>query len=164
MGVSEPGLQLTRRDEHFMVLALEQANLARAANEVPVGAVVVMEDQVIGEGFNSPILSRDATAHAEVNALRQAGRKLGNYRLGGCDLYVTLEPCVMCAGAIIHARIARLVFGAKDPKTGACGSILNVFDDPRLNHHTDVASGVLAEQCGALLSQFFVERRGRLCT
>jgi tRNA(adenine34) deaminase len=139
--------------------ALDLAQRAAAAGEVPVGAVVVRDGVVIGRGFNAPIGMHDPTAHAEIRALREAAVATGNYRLSGCDLYVTLEPCVMCAGAIMHARIAHLVFGARDPKTGACGSILDAFADPRINHHTTVTGGVLAENSGAMLSAFFAERR-----
>lgn len=139
--------------------ALELALQAQAAGEVPVGAVVVRDGEIIGRGYNRPISSRDPTAHAEIAALREAALNLGNYRLGGCDIYVTLEPCVMCAGAILHARIARLVYAARDPKTGACGSVANPFADARLNHHTSVAGGILAEEAGALLQAFFAARR-----
>jgi tRNA(adenine34) deaminase len=121
--------------------------------------VVVADGVIVGRGFNAPISTHDPSAHAEIAALRAAAAHLGNYRLPGCDLYVTLEPCVMCAGAIMQARIQRLVFGAPDPKTGACGGVVNLFAEPRLNHHTLVASGVLAEECGALLRRFFAERR-----
>lgn len=147
------------RDEIFMQQALSQAHNAWALGEVPVGAVVVKDGQVIATGFNQPIGTHDPTAHAEIMALRAAAEILGNYRLPGCELYVTLEPCVMCSGAMMHARLARVVFGASDPKTGACGSVINVFDQDRLNHHTEVTGGVLAEQCGALLKDFFASRR-----
>jgi tRNA(adenine34) deaminase len=126
---------------------------------VPVGAVVVCDGEVLGEGFNSPIGSHDPTAHAEIQALRAAARRLRNYRLSGCTLYVTLEPCVMCAGAIMHARMARVVYGAPDPKTGACGSVVNLFAESRLNHHAEVTGGVLSAECGALLTRFFRDRR-----
>ncbi|BAP88265.1 tRNA-specific adenosine deaminase [Burkholderiales bacterium GJ-E10] len=144
-----------------MRLALEQARIARAEGEVPVGAVVVHDGVVIASGFNRPIGAADPTAHAEIRALRAAGTALGNYRLNHCALYVTLEPCAMCSGAIQHARIARVVFGAADPKTGACGSVVDLFAEPRLNHHAQVHGGVLGDECGALLSDFFRERRGR---
>jgi tRNA(Arg) A34 adenosine deaminase TadA len=124
-----------------------------------VGAVAVRDGRVIGRGFNAPISSKDPTAHAEIAALREAARAAGNYRLSGCTLYVTIEPCAMCAGAIMHARIARLVFGAADPKTGACGSVVDLFAEPRLNHHTEVVRGVLAAEAGKLLSDFFAARR-----
>src|SRR6185369_6059461 len=127
--------------------------------EVPVGALVVRNGEIVGRGGNAPIAASDPTAHAEIAALREAGRALSNYRLPGCELYVTIEPCVMCAGAIIHARIARVVFGARDPKTGACGSVVDLFAEPRLNHHATVTGGVLAAECGALLSAFFSARR-----
>ncbi|MGE0807475.1 MAG: tRNA adenosine(34) deaminase TadA [Burkholderiaceae bacterium] len=143
----------------MMALALDQARNAWTIGEVPVGAVLVHEGRVLSTGFNQPIGSHDPTAHAEIRALRAASELLSNYRLVGCDLYVTLEPCVMCAGAIMHSRIRRLVFGASDPKTGACGSVVDLFAETRLNHHTEVCAGVLAERCGALLSSFFAERR-----
>ena len=146
-------------DEAFMRLALELCSQADAIDEVPVGAVVVRAGEVIGRGFNAPISACDPTAHAEVQALRDAAQTLGNYRLVGCDLYVTLEPCAMCAGAIQHARIARVVFGARDPKTGACGSVIDLFAEPRLNHHTSVTVGVLADECARSLQQFFARRR-----
>jgi tRNA(adenine34) deaminase len=139
--------------------ALALARQAQARGEVPVGAVVVKEGAIIGRGGNSPIAANDPTAHAEIAALRDAARSLGNYRLPECDLYVTLEPCAMCAGAILHARIRRLVFGARDPKTGACGSIVDLFAERRLNHHTTVISGIAGEACGNLLSDFFLARR-----
>ena len=148
------------RDEIFMRQALAQARMAESVGEVPVGAVVVMSGKVIATGFNQPITTNDPTAHAEIVALRAAAQVLNNYRLPECELFVTLEPCAMCAGAIIHARVMRLVYGASDPKTGACASILNLLDT-ELNHHTDVVAGVLAEECGALLSAFFAGRRGR---
>jgi tRNA(adenine34) deaminase len=148
-------------DSGFMGLALDQAREAGAAGEVPVGALVVLDGEVVGRGFNQPISRHDPTAHAEIMALRDAATRLGNYRLPGCTLYVTLEPCAMCAGAIMHARIDRVVFGARDPKTGAAGSVIDLFAEARLNHHTSVAGGVLAEECGSLLSGFFVARRGR---
>jgi tRNA(adenine34) deaminase len=134
---------------------------ARAAErgEVPVGALVVKDGKVIGRGYNAPISSKDPTAHAEIQALREATKNLGNYRLEGCSLYVTLEPCAMCAGAILHARIARLVYGAADSKTGACGSVVDLFSEKKLNHHTEVTGGVLAAEAGRLLSEFFAARR-----
>jgi len=143
----------------FMALALEQAQLAWDRGEVPVGAVVVKDGEVIATGFNQPISGHDPTAHAEIVALRAAADKLGNYRLPGCDLYVTLEPCIMCSGAMMHARLARVIYAATDPKTGACGSVVNLFDEPSLNHHTDVVGGVLADQASSLLRAFFAERR-----
>ncbi|MGQ0524245.1 MAG: tRNA adenosine(34) deaminase TadA [Betaproteobacteria bacterium] len=147
-------------DDDYMQQALDLAAEARRIGEVPVGAVVVREGAVIGRGFNQPISSHDPTAHAEIVALRDAAGRLGNYRLGDCQLFVTLEPCAMCAGAMLHARIVRLVYGAPDPKTGACGSVLNLFAETRLNHHTVVKGGVLAPNAAALLQQFFMERRG----
>jgi tRNA(adenine34) deaminase len=148
-------------DEQFMREALRLARQAESCGEVPVGAVVVGEGRVIGTGFNHPIGQQDPTAHAEIAALRDAASRLGNYRMPGCDLYVTLEPCVMCAGAIMHARISRVFFGASDPKTGAAGSVLNLFAESMLNHHTRVSGGILAEECGVLLSDFFAKRRAK---
>jgi tRNA(adenine34) deaminase len=145
--------------EGHMRAALELARQAEAAGEVPVGAVVVKDGEIVGRGYNHPISGRDPTAHAEIVALRDAAQRLGNYRLGGCDLYVTLEPCIMCAGAIMHARIARLFFAAPDPKTGACGSIVNPFVEPRLNHHTTVTGGLLTAEAALLLQRFFAARR-----
>ena len=142
-----------------MRLALAAATQAQAAGEVPVGAVIVKDGAVIATGFNQPIGLHDPTHHAEIAALRAASAALGNYRLPGCTLYVTLEPCVMCAGAMMHARLARVVYGAADPKTGACGSVVNVFAEARLNHHAEVLGGVLAGDCGTMLSSFFAERR-----
>src|SRR6185437_9515739 len=132
---------------------------AEAAGEVPVGAVVAHKGKIIGRGQNRVLRDSDPTAHAEVVALREAGRHLGNYRIEDCTLYVTLEPCAMCAGAILHARIARLVYAALDPKAGACGSVLAVMNHPQLNHRVEVAPGLLAEECGALLTSFFRQRR-----
>lgn len=146
-------------DDHFMRLALAQAELAKEAGEVPVGAVVVREGAVIASGFNQPISANDPSAHAEMQALRAAGAYLHNYRLIDCTLYVTLEPCVMCAGAILHARLPRVVFGATDPKTGVAGSVFNLFEQEQLNHHTRVTGGVLAEECSHILSNFFSQRR-----
>lgn len=148
-------------DQQFMREALALAREAAALDEVPVGAVLVCAGEVVGRGFNAPIARHDPSAHAEIAALRAAASKLGNYRLPGCTLYVTLEPCTMCAGAIIHARIAHVVFGAKDPKSGACGSVVDLLAEPRLNFHAQVTGGVLADECGALLSHFFAARRGR---
>lgn len=146
-----------------MRLALEQAYLAEQAGEVPVGAVVVSEQgDVIGRGFNQTIMSHDPTAHAEVVALRQAAQVVHNYRLPGATLYVTLEPCAMCMGAILHARLSRVVFAAYDPKTGACGSVADLASNPKLNHHTNVIGGVLAEVCGDTLRDFFKRRRKAL--
>jgi tRNA(adenine34) deaminase len=143
----------------FMAEALTLALAAGKEGEVPVGAVVVGGGQIIGRGYNAVISSHDPSAHAEIQALRSAALALRNYRLTGCTLYVTLEPCAMCAGAIQHARIARVVFGAADPKTGACGSVVNLFAEPLLNHHTRIEGGMLAQQCGELLTNFFRERR-----
>ncbi len=147
------------QDAVWMRQALDQAHNAWALGEVPVGAVVVKDGQVIATGFNQPIGTHDPTAHAEIMALRAAATILGNYRLPGCELYVTLEPCAMCSGAMIHARLSRVVFGASDPKTGACGSIVNLFEQNQLNHHTELTGGVMAQECGALLKDFFAERR-----
>lgn len=144
-----------------MRAALALAREAATLDEVPVGAVVVVDGDIVGGGFNQPISRSDPTAHAEVIALRAAAARLGNYRLPGATLYVTLEPCVMCAGAIMHARIGRIVFGARDPKTGAAGSVIDLFSEARLNHHADIEGGVLADECGALLSGFFATRRAR---
>ena len=142
-----------------MRMALEQALRAKANGEVPVGAVVVKEGQIVGVGANSPITSHDPSAHAEMIALRAAAQTLGNYRLDGCELFVTLEPCPMCAGAILHSRIRRVVFGAMDSKTGAAGSVVNLFANAQLNHHTNVEGGVLSSDCAEMLSSFFGERR-----
>ncbi len=151
--------QSCMNDETFMREALILARQAAGEGEVPVGAVVVKDGTVVGRGYNRPLSRRDPTAHAELVALREAAEKLGNYRLTGCGLYVTLEPCAMCAGAIMHARIGRVVYGAADPKSGACGSVVNLFAESRLNHHAVVASGVLAGEAGKLLQDFFSTRR-----
>jgi tRNA(adenine34) deaminase len=147
------------RDAGFMRAALEQARAAAASGEVPIGAVLVHGEQLIAAGHNTPIASHDATAHAEIAVLRAAGRALGGYRLTDTTLYVTLEPCLMCAAAMVHARVRRLVFGAWDPRGGGAGSMINVFALPGLNHRVDVFGGVLMEECGALLQQFFAPRR-----
>lgn len=152
-------LETSVQDAIWMRLALDQARNAWALGEVPVGAVVVKDGEVIATGFNQPIGTHDPTAHAEIMALRAASTILGNYRLPGCELFVTLEPCAMCSGAMMHARLARVVYGASDPKTGACGSIVNLFEQNQLNHHTQLTGGVLADECGALLKEFFAERR-----
>ena len=146
-------------DNDFLRQALGLAQEAARLGEVPVGAVVVKDGQVIGRGANRPISSADPTAHAEVVAMREAAAHLGNYRLAGCELFVTLEPCAMCVGAMLHARIARVVFGARDPKTGACGSVVDLPGVAALNHHARFEGGLLAEECGALLRIFFAERR-----
>jgi tRNA(adenine34) deaminase len=149
-----------RSDIDFMRMALDHAAVAQASGEVPVGAVLVRGDEIIATGANRPIASHDPTAHAEIEALRAGGRALNSYRLADTTLYVTLEPCAMCASAIVHARVRRLVFGAWDPRAGAAGSIVDVFSLPGLNHRVDVFGGVLMEECTALLKQFFNEKRG----
>jgi len=152
----------TAQDAAFMTLALEQAQAAYDIGEVPVGALVVSaQGEILGRGYNRTIIDHDPTAHAEIVALRAAAQALENYRLPGITVYVTLEPCVMCIGAMLHARLARVVFGAYDPKTGACGSVLDVGAVARLNHHTSVTGGVLAEPCGDLLRRFFRARRSK---
>ena len=147
-------------DELWMEEALRLAHRAELAGEVPIGAVVVFEQKIVGHGWNQVICANDPTAHAEIIALRQAAGALGNYRLSGCELFVTLEPCAMCAGAMVHARIARLVFGARDPKAGAAGSVLQVLNYPKVNHRVEVSEGVLAGRSMELLQAFFRERRG----
>ena len=142
-----------------MQIALDLALKAAENNEVPVGALIVKNNKIIGRGANSPIRLSDPTAHAEIIAMREAATFLGNYRLVDCTLYVTLEPCAMCSGAMQHARIAKLVYGANDPKTGACGSVIDLMNEPKLNHHTQVIGGVMAHECGAVLSDFFKQRR-----
>ncbi len=159
LSMAEAGAVPSERDRRYMSLALDAAQSARAAGEVPVGAVLVCGDEVIATGFNHPIGAHDPSAHAEMIALRKAAQSLQNYRLPGCELYVTLEPCLMCAGAIMHARLARVVFGAHDPKTGACGSVVDAFANSQLNHHTQVTGGVLATECGNTLKSFFADRR-----
>ncbi|MBK6472358.1 MAG: tRNA adenosine(34) deaminase TadA [Betaproteobacteria bacterium] len=155
----------TESDEFAMRLALDQAHNALLVGEVPVGAVIVRQTsegpQVVATGYNRPITTHDPTAHAEIVALRHAATLLANYRLPDCELFVTLEPCAMCAMALVHARFKRVVFGAADPKTGAAGSVLNLFDEPQLNHHTEVQGGLLAEACSDLLRSFFAERRAQ---
>jgi tRNA(adenine34) deaminase len=150
---------MARSDIEFMQQALELAQTARASGEVPVGAVLVKNDEVVARGFNRPIASHDPSAHAEIEALRAGGPALGSYRLTDTILYVTLEPCVMCAAAIVHARVRRVVFGAWDPRAGGAGSIVNVFTLPGLNHRVDVFGGVLADECTQRLTRFFQERR-----
>lgn len=152
-------LPMSEADLLFMAQALDLAQQGASANEVPVGAVVVKDGVVIGRGYNQPISRHDPTAHAEVMALRDAATHAANYRLPDCTLYVTVEPCAMCAGAIQHARIARVVYGAAEPKTGACGSVVDLFSEPRLNHHAAVEGGVLAEESAALVANFFRRRR-----
>lgn len=152
-----------KTDEFWMEEALREAQRAQAAGEVPVGAVVVRDDQVVGRGHNRPLSSHDPTAHAEIIALREAGQRIGNYRLEGCGLYVTVEPCAMCAGAMVHARIARLVYGVDDPKAGAVVSVMRVLENPALNHKVEVTSGVLAGRCMEQVQGFFREKRGSRC-
>ena len=150
---------MSASDDDWMAEALALAQAAGERGEVPVGAIIVKNGAIVGRGGNAPIAGTDPTAHAEIAALRDAGRALGNYRLPGCDLYVTIEPCAMCAGAIFHARIARVVFGAPDPKTGSCDSVVDLFAEPRLNHHATVRGGVRAGECCNLLTRFFDARR-----
>lgn len=151
-------------DMEYMQIALQLAQEAAVAGEVPVGAIVVKNGEIIGRGYNAPITTHDPSAHAEIRAIRDAAQHIGNYRLVDCTLYVTLEPCAMCSGAIQHARIAKVIYGASDPKTGACGSVVNLMAESKLNHHTEVTSGVLAQECGAVLSTFFAARRKRTST
>ncbi len=146
-------------DTDWMQHALKLAEHAQQEGEVPVGAVLVLNDELVGEGWNRPIAAHDPTAHAEIMALRAGAAKLGNYRLNNTTLYVTLEPCVMCAGAMVHARIKRLVFGANDPKAGAIISVFNILDSGKLNHRVEYAGGILSDECGAMLSSFFEARR-----
>lgn len=148
-------------DEFFMREALSLARSAECLGEVPIGAVVVCEGVIVGRGFNSPIGESDPTAHAEIAALRDAARRLENYRLPGCAIFVTLEPCAMCAGAILHARLSRVIYGARDAKTGVHGSSIDLFANEQLNHQTEVVGGLLAAECGELLSSFFAARRGK---
>lgn len=147
------------QDLSMMKIAMDLAQEAAAAGEVPVGAIVVKDGQIIGRGSNAPIGLHDPSAHAEIQALRDAAKNIGNYRLVDCTLYVTLEPCAMCTGAIQHARISRLVYGASDAKTGACGSVVNLMAETKLNHHTEVTSGIMAEECSKVLRDFFKRRR-----
>ncbi len=159
--VCEDGMMQNDLDIQFMQEAFASAKKAQKLDEVPVGAVVVYEGQIVATGHNQPIKNHDPTAHAEIAALRAAAQVLGNYRLPGCTLYVTLEPCAMCAGAMLHARLARVVYGATDPKTGACGSVINLFAEEKLNHHTAITGGVMADECGQLLRDFFIHRRAQ---
>ncbi len=148
-------------DIKWMQRAFKLAKNAEAHDEVPVGAVIVLDDQIIGEGWNQPISSDDPTAHAEIMALRDAGMKIGNYRLPNATIYVTLEPCTMCAGAIIHARLAKLVYAVDDPKTGACGSVFNLLQNEELNHRVEIVKGVMEEECRSLIQSFFKEKRAK---
>jgi len=159
MGTSSAAEMHGESDIDFMRQALRQAHAARLAGEVPVGAVLVHEGRIVGSGANAPIASSDPTAHAEITALRAGGRALGNYRLSGSVMYVTLEPCLMCAAALVHARVRRLVFGAWDPQFGAAGSLLDAFRLPAFNHRVDVFGGVMADECHALLRDFFAQQR-----
>ena len=146
-------------DAAWMELALEQARLAAEAGEVPVGALIIKDGEIIGQGHNRNLVDNDPTAHAEIVALRQAGARLGNHRLAGCVIFATIEPCAMCAGAMIHARLDRLVYGANDAKAGAAGSLLQVLNHPGLNHHMEITSGVLADKCSEILQEFFRKKR-----
>jgi tRNA(adenine34) deaminase len=160
LGLAHNSIQLADvNHEHFMRLALAQASRARDAGEVPVGAIVVLDDRVVGEGFNQPISSHDPTAHAEVVALREAARSIGNYRLTGATIYVTVEPCVMCVGAMVHARIGLVIFGAPEPKAGAIQSMTRAHELPGLNHKLEALGGVLESESRDLLQQFFQSRR-----
>jgi tRNA(adenine34) deaminase len=150
---------MNEQDKIFMQAAIDLARRAAENGEVPVGAVVVKDGEIIGRGSNAPIRLQDPSAHAEILAMRDAAKNIGNYRLVDCTLYVTLEPCAMCTGAIQHARITNLIYGASDPKTGACGSVVNLMTEEKLNHHTKVKSGLLAEEAGQILSDFFKQRR-----
>ena len=152
---------MSKTDTEYMQQALDLARQAALNGEVPVGAIIVKDGVVIGRGSNAPIGLHDPTAHAEIQAMREAAQYLGNYRLVDCALYVTLEPCAMCSGAMQHARIKKLVYGASDPKTGACGSVINLMGESKLNHHTEVHSGVLTVECGAVLTAFFKQRRSK---
>ncbi len=158
-GIMRTDIPVTPADEHAMRIALDQAQNAWLVGEVPVGAVIMRAGQVIATGYNRPITENDPTAHAEIVALRHAATLLTNYRLPECELFVTLEPCAMCAMALMHARFKRVVFGAADPKTGAAGSVVDLFAERQLNHHTQVQGGVLADDCARVLRDFFAERR-----
>ena len=163
---SPPSSAIPLSDAALMQLAIEQARAAEAAGEVPVGAIVVAPDgaTILGRGWNRVIADSDPTAHCEIVAMREAGRTLGNYRLTGCTLVCTLEPCAMCVGAILHARIGRLLYAARDPKAGACGSVLSVMNYPALNHRVEIVEGVLGEECSAMLTDFFRRRRANAST
>lgn len=156
-----PKKDIALDDAAYMREALALAREAEALGEVPVGAVLVLDGKIVGRGFNHPIAAHDPSAHAEIMALRDASRHVGNYRLPGSTLYVTLEPCVMCAGAIFHARVGRVVYGAREPKTGAAGSAVELFGLTHLNHHAEIVGGVLAQDCSTLVTDFFARRRGR---
>jgi tRNA(adenine34) deaminase len=154
-----PATTRPQDDAAWMELALEQARMAAVAGEVPVGALVIKEGRIAGQGHNRNLLENDPTAHAEIVALRQAAAYLGNHRLAGCVLYSTIEPCSMCAGALIHSRVSRVVYGASDPKAGAAGSVLQVLNHPRLNHRMEITAGVLADRCSEILQEFFRHKR-----
>jgi tRNA(adenine34) deaminase len=149
------------QDAKWMQRAFELAQKAKTQDEVPVGAVIVLEDQIIGEGWNQPISSNDPSAHAEIMALRDAGNNIGNYRLPEATMYVTLEPCAMCAGALVHARLAKLVYAADDPKTGACGSVFNLLQSEELNHKVEIEKGIMEEECRNLIQTFFKQKRAK---
>ena len=159
--LENPHFMRSRDDEVWMEQALEQARLAAKEGEVPVGALVIKDGEIVGSGHNRNLLDHDPTAHAEIVALRQAAARLGNHRLTDCEMFVTIEPCAMCAGALIHARLSRLIYGASDPKAGAAGSALQVLNHPSLNHQMEVKSGVLVEKCSEILQEFFREKRAR---
>lgn len=148
-------------DKKWMQRAFELAEQAKIQDEVPVGAVIVFEEKIIGEGWNQPVSSNDPSAHAEIMALRDAGNNIGNYRLPDTTMYVTLEPCAMCAGAIVHARLAKLVYAADDPETGACGSVFNLLQSEELNHKVEIEKGIMEEECRTLIQTFFKEKRAR---
>lgn len=148
-------------DEYFMKLAIEEANKAYEIKEVPIGAVIVKNNEIISKGYNLREISKDATTHAEMIAIREACEKLGGWRLSGCCMYVTIEPCPMCAGAIVNSRIDRLVIGALDPKAGACGSVMNIVENPKLNHRVEVVKGVLENECSKIMKDFFSELRSK---
>lgn len=154
-----PELTRSENDAAWMRMALEQARLAGDAGEVPVGALVIKDGKLIAQGHNRNVMDRDPSAHAEIVALREAASRLGNHRLSGCEMFVTIEPCAMCAGALVHARLARLIYGAPDPKAGAVTSVLQVLNHPGLNHKMEVVPGVLAQECSEILQSFFLQRR-----
>ncbi len=150
---------MTDEDHKFMKLALELAKKAELKNEVPVGALIVRNGQIIGQGMNTSISDHDPTSHAEINAIREAAKAIKNYRLKDCTIYVTLEPCAMCVGAIQHARIEKIIYGAPDPKTGACGSMIDLISVKEINHHAEAIGGILEKECGQILKDFFLSKR-----